>query len=63
MEPMEISRPIAVGTAVKVRNRFNGEWGPDFEIAGVDRFGYVIRRRRDGAVLPLVVDAADVQMS
>jgi hypothetical protein len=46
-----------------VRSRFNGEWGPDFEIAGIDGSGYLMRRRRDGAVLPVVVDATDVQLS
>jgi hypothetical protein len=60
---METARPIAVGTAVMVRNRFNGEWGPDFEIAAGDGSSYLLKRRRDGTVLPLAFDASDVQLS
>jgi hypothetical protein len=48
------SRIMTAGTPVLVRNRFNGEWAPDFQIVAVEAEGCLIRRNRDGAVLPSV---------
>jgi hypothetical protein len=58
---MEPSRLISVGTPVLVRNRFDGAWGPDFQIAAVESEGCRIRRNRDGAVLPAVIPWGDVR--
>jgi hypothetical protein len=43
---------ITVGTPVLVRNQFDGEWAPDFQIVAVESDGCRIRRNRDGTLLP-----------
>ena len=43
--------PLAPGTKVDVRNRFQGTWVRGFEIAEVTGEGYRIRRMSDGSVL------------
>ena len=43
--------PLAPGTKVDVRNRFQGTWVRGFEIAEVTNEGYRIRRMSDGSVL------------
>lgn len=40
------------GTFVEVRNRFDGAWCPGFQVDGVGPDGYILRRCRDGALLP-----------
>jgi hypothetical protein len=51
---MERSRIMTAGTPVLVKNGFNGKWAPDFQIVAVEPEGCLIRRNRDGAVLPRV---------
>ncbi|HEX4434087.1 MAG TPA: hypothetical protein VH012_04605 [Acidimicrobiales bacterium] len=43
--------PLAPGTKVDVRNRFQGTWVRGFEIAEFTDEGYRIRRMSDGSVL------------
>jgi hypothetical protein len=44
---------IEPGTAVEVRNRFDGTWARGFSVADVDPEGaYLIRRTSDGSILP-----------
>ena len=44
--------PFLPGTIVEVRNRFDGSWCPGFEVDQAGPDGYILRRCRDGAVLP-----------
>jgi hypothetical protein len=44
--------PLEPGTFVEVRNRFDGSWCPGFEIDRAVGDEYIVRRRRDGALLP-----------
>ena len=41
MEPLP---ELALGTPVLVRNRFEGAWAPDFQIAAVESGGCWVRR-------------------
>jgi hypothetical protein len=54
-----------IGTAVAVRSRYDGRWVDGFEIADVDLSGEIarvqVRRRSDGAVLPMAFGAEDVR--
>jgi len=43
--------PLAPGTAVDVRNRYQGTWVRGFEVAEVTDGGYRIRRLSDGSIL------------
>lgn len=53
---------LAPGTAVEVRNRFDGRWSKGFEVASVDDDGAVwVRRVSDGQVLPVPMAADDVR--
>lgn len=51
------------GTHVEVRNSFDNEWSRGFEIAEiVDKSSKLrIRRRSDGAVLPVTFEVDDVR--
>jgi len=40
------------GAFVEVRNRFDGSWCPGFQVERTVADGYLVRRCRDGAVLP-----------
>ena len=40
------------GTAVEVRNHYDGAWARGFEVAGATGAGYRLRRVSDGRVLP-----------
>jgi hypothetical protein len=40
------------GAFVEVRNRFDGSWCPGFQVERAMVDGYVVRRCRDGALLP-----------
>ena len=46
--------PLGRGTAVEVRNGFNGRWTPGFSIDQVRPGGYRLRRSHDRAILPTV---------
>jgi hypothetical protein len=46
---------------VEVRTGFDRSWAPGFEVAEVEDDGYRVRRRSDGEVLPVTIDAGDVR--
>jgi hypothetical protein len=51
-ESVETARtPLAPGTKVDVRNRYQGTWVRGFEVAEVTDDGYRIRRLSDGSIL------------
>ncbi|MFN8051958.1 MAG: hypothetical protein U0Q22_11000 [Acidimicrobiales bacterium] len=54
---------LALGTSVEVRRRFDQEWARGFEVASAAEDGYRLRRRSDGAVLPVSFPADDVRRS
>ena len=50
------------GTHVEVRNTFDNSWARGFEIAEIiDAMKFRIRRRSDGAVLPVTFEPDDVR--
>ncbi len=53
-----------VGTRVEVRSKFDRAWARGFEVVeaiGAPSPGYLIRRRSDGSILPLVFALDDVR--
>ncbi len=56
-----VRTPLAPGTKVDVRNRYQGTWVRGFEVAEVADEGYYIRRMSDGSVLPEVFSRDDVR--
>jgi hypothetical protein len=44
--------PLEAGTAVEVRNHFDGRWGRGFEVIAATDAGYRILRRSDQSELP-----------
>lgn len=63
-EPEQASgppRPLAVGTRVEVRRRYDDRWARGFEVAATEGDGYLLRRRSDGAVLPRPFPRADLR--
>jgi len=57
--------PVASGTPVEVRSKFDRQWVGGFEVAEPTEHpggGYRIRRRSDRAVLPVVFLAQDVRV-
>jgi hypothetical protein len=53
--------PLAPGTKVDVRNRYQGTWVRGFEVADVTDAGYHIRRLSDGSVLGELFSRDDVR--
>jgi hypothetical protein len=53
--------PLAPGTKVDVRNRYQGTWVRGFEIAEVTEDGYRIRRLSDGSTLAELFVRDDVR--
>ena len=53
--------PLAPGTKVDVRNRYQGTWVRGFEVADVTDGGYHIRRLSDGSVLGELFSRDDVR--
>ena len=49
------------GAFIELRNRFDGSWCPGFQVERTLPDGYVVRRCRDGALLPEAFDAAAVR--
>ncbi|HYV60497.1 MAG TPA: hypothetical protein VFA62_10555 [Acidimicrobiia bacterium] len=49
------------GALVEVRNRFDGSWSPGFQVERALTDAYVLRRCRDGALLPGAFAAAAVR--
>lgn len=55
---------MEIGTRVEVRSSLERKWARGFEIAdlvGEQPSGYRIRRRSDGALLPVVFGTEDVR--
>jgi hypothetical protein len=46
---------------IEVRSRFDGRWVGGFEIAATDDDRFLLRRRSDGAVLPVPFPADDIR--
>jgi hypothetical protein len=59
--PPGAPRPLADGTKVEVRQRFDGRFTKGFEVSGRDGDGYLIRRLSDGAVLPVTFSRAEIR--
>jgi len=53
--------PLAPGTKVDVRNRYQGTWVRGFEVAETTDGGYRIRRLSDGSVLGETFSRDDVR--
>jgi len=53
--------PLAPGTKVDVRNRYQGTWVRGFEIAEATDEGYRIRRMSDGSTLGELFSRDDVR--
>ena len=49
------------GTAIEVRNRFDGRWSKGFEISAVNADGYRVVRLSDGRELPTLFDPSDIR--
>jgi hypothetical protein len=52
---------LAVGSHVKVRNRYLGSWTSGFDVIHTTDDGYWLRRDSDAAVLPRLFVADDVR--
>ena len=56
------TRPaLEPGTAVEVRDRFEGRWSGGFEVDRLDGDRYVIRRLSDASLLPVTFSRDDVR--
>jgi hypothetical protein len=53
--------PLAPGTKVDVRNRYQGTWVRGFEVAEYTPDGYRIRRLSDGSILGDLFSRDDVR--
>ena len=53
--------PLAPGTKVDVRNRYQGTWTRGFEVAEFIDGGYRIRRLSDGSILGELFSRGDVR--
>jgi hypothetical protein len=53
--------PLAPGTQVDVRNRYQGTWVRGFEVAEFTEQGYRIRRLSDGSILGELFSRDDVR--
>jgi hypothetical protein len=53
--------PLAPGTQVDVRNRYQGTWVRGFEVAECTNEGYRIRRLSDGSILGELFSRDDVR--
>jgi hypothetical protein len=53
--------PLAPGTKVDVRNRYQGTWVRGFEVAEYAPDGYRIRRLSDGSILGELFSRDDVR--
>lgn len=62
MTPPEDLR-LESGAFIEVRNRYDGSWCPGFQVERALTNGYVVRRCRDGALLPGAFDAAAVRVT
>lgn len=57
---------MSPGTRVEVRSRFDQRWARGFEVSAVVDDGaavrYRVRRRSDGAILPVLFDPDDLRV-
>jgi hypothetical protein len=53
--------PFRPRVEVEVRSRFDGRWVSGFEIADINDDRYMLRRRSDGAMLPVDFPARDIR--
>jgi hypothetical protein len=56
-----VRSPLASGTKVDVRNRYQGTWVRGFEVAEYATDGYRIRRLSDGSILGELFSRDDVR--
>ena len=61
MSAVGLGRESPRSDEIEVRSRFDGRWVRGFEVASLDNGRYVVRRRSDGAVLPVSFVADDVR--
>jgi len=54
-------RPLAPGTRVEVRRRYDDRWTRGFEVAAVEGDGYLVRRASDRTVLPSTFARGDLR--
>jgi hypothetical protein len=54
--------PIAVGTRVEVRNRFEAAFCPGFEVSRIDG-GYLVKRISDGVELPATFSYEEIRIA
>ena len=54
-------RPLAPGTRVEVRRRYDDRWARGFEVASADGDGYLLRRLSDGSILPTPFPRTDLR--
>jgi len=52
---------IVPGTEVEVRTRYLSNWATGFEVVSVDGDRVGLRRRSDGAILPVPIAADDIR--
>ncbi len=58
---IDATAPLSTGTEVEVLTRYERRWTTGFEIASVDDGRFRLRRRSDGAVLPMSFSAKEVR--
>jgi hypothetical protein len=56
-----VRSPLAPGTQIDVRNRYQGTWTRGFEVAEITPDGYRIRRLSDGSILSELFSRDDVR--
>lgn len=52
---------MRIGQQVEVHTHYTGAWATGFEVADVVTEGYVVRRRSDGSLLPVVIPEVDLR--
>ena len=60
---LTLAPPIKPGVEVDVRTRYLRTWAPGFVVVSVDGDHVRLRRRFDGAALPVTIPVADVRAS
>ncbi len=54
--------PLPPGMEVEILNQFEGRWSRGFEVAEAVGGAYRVRRRSDGAVLPVLFAGTSVRV-
>lgn len=52
---------MKIGQQVEVHTNYTGAWATGFEVAKVVTEGYLVRRRSDGSLLPVVIPEDDLR--